>query len=150
MVQQHKLKESDEQLHWFWRLTTKKWSLPIFYVMLVVLYLLITSIASFSLSPFKSLLAVLFQMPIGLSYYILFLIDLFIKQPLSPGFGFAFIPIIFIFDPLLIFSMIYIPFCKNKRNTIPKNLIIIIYSLIILSFFGIILRRFLSINFRGW
>ena len=151
MEQQQKSKESDEQLHWFWELTTKWWFFPVFYIFLIFILMILwayLSTNSFSLLG-ETFGPSLVMMPTGLGYYIQLPIDLFSKEPLSPELGFIFWPVAFIVDLWMIFLMFYIPYCKIKRNIIPKRLIISLYLVIILSLVGFILGQVFPINFRG-
>jgi len=131
-----KQKLDDSQLHWFWKLTTKWWFFPVFYIILAMVYpIIVLNMEKFQgSSNFKDaylevLGTVIVFMPAGLSYYLTLI-------GLDEDF-FATI-MVFIFPVFAIGSIILIQLYKLKKKKILKWLIILILLLMILSFFGCI------------
>ncbi len=144
----------EPQLHWFWKLTTKWWFFPVFYLILALLSKIFDALTLASTSDYsfweifvlrKGMWITLLG---GLSYYILLPIDLVSKIPLDIGLNLIFIPITLVLDVVMLILMIYIPYCKIKRNIIPKKLIISLFFVLILSFFGYILHFILPLDIR--
>lgn len=122
MAQQQKLKKSDEQLHWFWRLTTKWWFFIALYLFLVILLSFYISI-KYNASAF---LGVILVMPLGIFYWFGLLDNPSSANPI-------FIILVYV---VMAFSSATIYYLKFKRGIILKWLIIILILLMVGSFGG--------------
>ena len=118
----------DTQLHWFWRLTTKWWFFPAFYV---VLALLIPTFGT-SADVWYAYLISIAYMPLG----IMFLLDLTKNNVFM---DYLSIPFLIIFHIFLFSSIFIIHHYKVKKKIILKRLIILLLLFIILSFGGCVL-----------
>jgi len=118
----------DIQLHWFWKVTTKPYFLPLFYTILALLLGIIDGLMRKEGITIEGVIYAFAFMPQGLGFLVLWvgLIDLIQEIP----------PIYFIFHPLLLISIFVINYYKSKKNIILKWLIITWLLLIILSFAG--------------
>lgn len=122
--------KSNENLHWFWKLTTKWWFFPVFYIALVFIFLAIKGKLIEGDDTIFNISMLLYLMPNGLFYFL----------GLDIGSGSFLPPRIRYFPPLFhtlfIFSIIIIQYFKLKKNKILKWLIILLILLLLLSFFG--------------
>lgn len=120
-----KQKSDDSQLHWFWRVTTKLYFFPLFYITLALLLSILDGLMrkEVSLGTFFYALA---MMPQGL----LLLVGILHFVQDSP------LPIYLVFHPLLLASIIVINYYKTRKKVVLKWLIITWLLLIILSFAG--------------
>jgi len=140
-----KVQVDDSQLHWFWKLTTKWWFFPVFYVVLAFLatiqLLSINGKGTFSQFIDASahiFFLILVFMPTGLQFYLSkFYYKYYLAYYISP------VPsarqmelIMFTFDGFIIISIIMIQYFKLKKNITLKWLIITLIVLLLLAFFG--------------
>src|SRR3989344_8691426 len=113
-----KQKLDDSQLHWFWKLTTKWWFFPVFYVLFVVLLTIIlwNQKGGHSDEAFSFFLYALYFMPNGLLYLLSYL-----SKPLYTKTGalfFIFPGIVFIISTALIILPNYYKKQKSLRKWI--------------------------------
>lgn len=151
MAQQQELKESDEQLHWFWKLTTKWWFFPVFYVSLALVLTIIVLVVYANQSkfsdirnPFGLFALIIIFMPGGLvsmlnvfsNPNVLLNSNSMVAVPF-PGLMSDNLRIIltFIYHPLAILSVISI--FKNRKKIL-KWLILTLLFTMLLSFSGCI------------
>ena len=134
---------SDSQLHWFWRLTTKWWFFPAFYVFLAFIFATIKAmdeVSSISFSEiFGGFVGALIYMPGGLVYWVHKLIStddyVFFAGILS-----------YLFHPLVIILIIAIQYFKYKKNKIIKWLVITLFFLIVLAFSGCVTAQLTGLS----
>ena len=121
---------SQEDLHWFWRLTTQRWFFSGFYLALVLFLTIIWKIEGAKRDFFGVFLELLYFMPSGL----LFILgrDGVIVSPSAQ----AAIVFPLLFHPAAIISVTIISHFKNKKNKILKWLILTLLFLLISAFAG--------------
>ncbi|MBI2659428.1 hypothetical protein HYX05_05015 [Candidatus Woesearchaeota archaeon] len=124
-------KSDDSQLHWFWRLTTKWWFFPVFYVFLVVLLVIIWKIKGENENFIPLFFGLVITMPDGL----LFFVEL-VQGPSNDRYLqlAAFFP--FIFHIFLITSVSIIVYFKYKEGRVLRWIILPLLILLISSFIG--------------
>ena len=141
----------------FWLLTTRWWFFPLFYVLVSILISIIDAIRApkpeyyegwSEVRVFKGFVLRLLLLPGSVVNYYFIAKDLLSEKPLDPsliGIGVA-----LILDLVMILLMIYIPYCKIRKNIISKKLIVTLLSAILLSFIGAVLVKIFPIDVRGW
>ena len=131
----------DTQLHWFWKLTTKWWFFPVFYLSLnLLVFLLAITMFSITSADFEYVLFYILMMPSGLSHlFLTFWKYLFQKSELEWYFFLINIIVTFVFFiPFFISSIIRIPYYRYKKNQILRKNIITLFLLISISFLGLV------------
>lgn len=126
---------NNQQLNWFWNLTTRWWFFIVFYILAsFVLEIFNLSTGVFDRSEFLGFFAanLIFLMPSG----IISLLD--IAFPVGIGIG---VLLIFAYHALLLSSMIAIPYFKCKKGKTLKWLIVISIFIIVISLFGYIFSQ---------
>lgn len=131
---------NDSQLHWFWRITTKWWFFPAFYVLAIVVLAIYFNPTIF-LSPFYFLsgsILVFFTLPLGLFYYQRGLDIMLSSNYPSLNLKYLILIILILISYISIFiPMILIPYYKLKKNMVLRGLIIVTILLVISSFYGL-------------
>lgn len=127
-----------QELNWFWKITTKWYFFPLFYLLLCVAFNIIYDVLHKSAEPFKIILLALYLLPNGFILILPESLSFFLRSSLSKLFGgeelsFGF-PIIA--HVLMIASISFIIFFSYKRKRILKYLIIALLSFMIISFVG--------------
>lgn len=125
-------KSDDSQLHWFWKLTTKWWFFPLFYLFLAIFLVIIWKIKGSDKNFIPLFFGLIIMMPDGL-LAILNLLRIIPKNVFFSSLG-LFFP--YIFNALSILSIIVIVYYKNKKNQILKWLLLTLLILLLLSFIG--------------
>ena len=136
----NKTNSDTSQLHWFWRLTTKWWTFLIFYLVISILYLLISWQLNQPHDDFLSalVLSAIVLLPIGLGFYYKYPLWYFTREP-RPGIDTVLLVFIILFFLFTISSILTIIYYKKKKNQILKGLIILLYLMPILALLGSIL-----------
>jgi len=125
-------KQNNDELHWFWRLTTKWWFLPAFYIFLALLVPLFVNEGT-SADVWSAYFISIMIMPVGILWFFSFLINEKIL------YDYIQIPFLIISHIFQISSIILIQLYKSKFNKVLKWLIILLLFLIILSFIGCVI-----------
>ncbi|MEK6983619.1 MAG: hypothetical protein AABX33_03525 [Nanoarchaeota archaeon] len=123
--------KGDSQLNWFWKLTTKWWFFPVFYVFLTMLLSLVDVI--FHNKP--NWLTYIVFMPSG----VMFIVQLIIKNKMFNDQFFINTSLVWFaifFHLINIFLIILITNTYNKRKIVVKWVIIILMLLMIIQFLG--------------
>ena len=135
-----KSKKNLSEESWFWKLTTKWYFFPLFYLSIVLLINIISYGMRYGSFDFNQILSTVISMPVGL---MIILFPLYLILP--PTIVESFSVIIFF---LLIFA-VGIKVCYEKRISIStKALIVFLFSLIVIIFvfslFGLSIGRALG------
>ena len=148
----HNPQTTEKELHWFWKLTTKWWFFPAFYVFLAFLLAIFESDVYLEIQ--------LYGLPDGMLYTFGNFIGSLLTM--STGLLFWFQKIIpqdnwllrlylaLFFIPLVIACTLAIYFFKHKKNKILKWLIVTSILLMVLSFLGLILAKITNFRFGGF
>ena len=146
---QHRIKESDEQLHWFWRITTKWWFFLVFYLLLA----LILGILNVLFPPEPSMSEQVLNENFMIILSNILFASMFNIIALHIGIGIFFDKLFgnsnaaywiatiltYIFYPFIIISTIFIIYFRYKKDKILKWLIIALLLTLISSFSGCIM-----------
>lgn len=144
---------SDKKIHWFWNLTTKWWFFPLFWFFLSVLFGVIFAASDLFYYNLDVswmifiIFGIFMNMPQGLAYLILLLINLIIKVGYdSPSLLIILLThtIFYVYFAVSIFKIVK---SKNKENKILKRRIIILFLLILLGFIGLIVTNKYNLDF---
>ena len=129
-----------QELNWFWKITTKWYFFPLFYLLLCVAFNIIYDVLHKSAEPFQIILLTLYFLPNGVILLLPESLNSFLQSSLSKlfrgtgeefFFGFPIIAHV-----LMIASISFIIFFSYKRKRILKYLIIALLSFMIISFVG--------------
>ena len=115
--------EVSPQLHWFWRLTTKWWFFPLFYITLALILAVAVG------NPLAILMIVIF-MPLGLLVW-----PSIILGGSKGGSALGIMELIFV-CLIMIIPYLLIVYAKYRLNKVLKWLIIILMLMMALSFLG--------------
>ena len=133
-------KTDGSELHWFWKLTTKWYFFPLFYVSLSLIFTIIyfttkESVRSLFFLSYIIPWALVFMlfMPAGLMYLIFNVLGKFYNIELTQGISAVYIIIFWLLVPISIFKIYTY---KSKRNEVLKWLIITLIVVMLLSFIG--------------
>ena len=128
----------DSQLHWFWKLTTKWWFFPVFYISLSLVAFLISVILVLTIEStfdMDDALLILITMPAG--------VIILLENIPAVSLGWSVFVVMQIFIVLFYIYFICcfatILYYRYKKNTILKKNIVILLLVIILSFLGTLL-----------
>ncbi|MBI2654905.1 hypothetical protein HYX06_00580 [Candidatus Woesearchaeota archaeon] len=138
------MKNKQEEANWFWKLTTKWWFFLVLYLFMSFLSLIVITIYGVydKSDPLKIVgmfvVTLLFLMPLGFVYLL--------EIPLNLGLFLGLISI-FIYHALIIGSIIAVPYFKHKENRILKWLIIFLFLVIVISFFGVIIGHLTNFKY---
>ena len=133
-MQKQKSFSSNKDVHWCWKITTKWWFFPVFYLFLALLGAVIWKLKGGEKEFLNYFIVLLIFMPAGLA---LFLGPILEKVSLGMfQSGEVLISLPYFFHPLAFISYIVILYYKYKKHRIIKWLVLALLILLVLSFIG--------------
>lgn len=159
MAKQQQIKQSDEQLHWFWKLTTKWWFFPLLYVSLALIFSFIYSaqnyieerlnILSYLLGVLQIFPLTLILMPFGIFYFIYILTG----YKLSDLGWLRRLYIVLYFGTIAVFLfnlVVYKYEGEYSMGVKHRWMIITLLLVLILSFAGCVVGTITGTDYTGW
>ena len=143
-------KTNNEQLNWFWTITSRWWFFPLFSYMMSFLYLVILDrdqLFYYGVSwALWYTFGMFFSIPQGLAYFVVAGIQIITRGNMFFVAGFIGLLTYAIYYVYFAVSIFRIVKAKNKENKILKKQIKILFLLVLLSFAGFILSGYYHIN----